>query len=128
MYHFPPPWSIALLPVAFPPTNLNFELGSSDILLTWTPPSPLGDTSGYRISFTGGGTSESVDVSGGNTNSYTLTGLIGEETYEISIVGISEHFFSERMEWDPITVVRKFVLGNKMSECERSHYNINGQI
>ena len=95
------------LPVAFPPTNLNFELNSSDILLSWSPPSPLGDTSGYRISFTGGSISDSVEVSGGDTNSHTLTGLTSGETYEISILGTSEHFFSDSVEWVTITVVRK---------------------
>ena len=96
------------LPVAFPPTNLNFELSSSDIHLTWTPPSPLGDTTGYRISFTGGGSSDSVDVSGGSTNSYTLTGVMSGETYEVSIVGTSEHFFSDNVKWDTIAVVCKW--------------------
>ena len=100
----------SVLPVAFPPTNLNFEVRSysSDILLTWTPPSPLGDTTGYRISFTGGGNSDSVDVSGGSTNSYTLTGVMSGETYEISIVGTSEHFFSDNVKWDTIAVVCKW--------------------
>ena len=64
-------------PVALAPTYLTFvvESDATTVLLTWTPPSPLGDTTGYRISFTGGGNSDSVDVSGGGTNSYTLTGL-----------------------------------------------------
>ena len=97
------------LPVAFLPSNLNFEVrsGSGDVQLTWTPPSPLEDTTGYRISFTGGN-SDSVDVSGGDTNSHTLTGLTSGETYEISIVGTSEHFFSDSMKWDTIEVVCKW--------------------
>ena len=62
--------------------------GPTSIRVTWTPPSPLGDTTGYRISYTGGGgSSDSVDVDGGNTNSHTLTGLINGETYTISVVG-----------------------------------------
>ena len=90
-----------------------YQLSSSDILLSWTPSSPLGDTTGYRISFTGGGTSGSVNLSGGDTNSYTLTlGLKRGDTYEISIVGTSEHFFSDSVEWDTITVGGKLVLGN----------------
>ena len=99
-------YDLSSLPVAFPPTNLHFEVRSysSDVLLTWTPPSPLGDTTGYRISFTGGGNSDSVDVSGGDTNSYTLTGLTRGEMYEMFIVGTSEHFFSDSVEWDTITV------------------------
>ena len=70
--------------------------GPTSIVVTWTPPSPLGDTTGYRISFTGGGNSDSVNVSGGDTNSYTLTtGLTNGETYTISIVGTSQHLLSD---------------------------------
>ena len=96
--------------VASAPTNLRFVVGSdaTTVLLSWTPPSPLGDTTGYRISFTGGGNSDSVDVSGGDTNNYTLTGLTSGGTYEVSIVGTSEHFFSDSVEWDTITVIRKW--------------------
>ena len=62
--------------------------GPTSIRVTWTPPSPLGDTNGYRISYTGrGGSNGSVDVDGGNTNSHTLMGLSNGETYTISIVG-----------------------------------------
>ena len=106
----PPLWSVSFLLVAFPPTNLNFEVrsDSSDIILTWTPPSPLENTTGYRISFTGGGSSDSVTVSGRDTSSYALTGLTMGETYDISIAGTSEHFFSDSVEWDTITVNRKW--------------------
>ena len=48
--------------------------------------------------------SGSVDVSGGDTNNYTLTGLASQETYEI-IVGTSEHFYSESVEWSTVTLV-----------------------
>ena len=63
--------------------------GPTSITMTWTPPSPLGDTTGYRISFTGGGRSYSETVGGGDTNSYTLTSLTNGETYIISIVATS---------------------------------------
>ena len=75
------------------------------VLLTWTPPDPLGDTTGYTISYTGGGSSGSETVSGGSTNSYTVTGLISGEMYGISIVGTSEHFFSESVDWETVTLV-----------------------
>ena len=96
--------------VASAPTNLRFEVGSdaTSVILTWTPPSPLGDTTGYRISFIGGGSSGSVNVSGGDTNSYILNGLKSGETYEVSIVGTSEHFFSDSVEWNTITVICKW--------------------
>ena len=43
---------------------------------------------------------DSVDVSGGSTNNYLLTGLQNGEHYTISIVAISEHFQSENMTVD----------------------------
>ena len=65
--------------------------GLTSIILTWTPPSPLGDTTGYRISFTGGGSSDSADVSGGDTNTFLMTDLVEQATYTVSIVGTSQH-------------------------------------
>ena len=72
---------------------------STSVLLSWTPPSPLGATTGYTISYSGGGSSDSVTVDGGSTNSHTLTGLSGGETYTISVAGTSDHFFSESVNW-----------------------------
>ena len=78
--------------------------GPTSTIVTWTPPSPLGDTTGYRISFTGGGSSESVDIIGGNSMSHTLTtGLTNGDTYTISIVGTSNVLPSETVTAD-ITV------------------------
>ena len=77
-------------PVASPPSGaMAVQTGPTSIRVTWTAPSPLGDTTGYRISYTGGGggSSGSVDVDGGNTNSHTLMGLTNGETYTISIMG-----------------------------------------
>ena len=66
---------------------MTVQTGPTSIRVTWTPPSPLGDTTGYRISYTGGGgNSDSVDVDGGNTNSHSLMGLTNGETYTISIM------------------------------------------
>ena len=60
--------------------------GPTSITVTWTPPNPLDGITGYRISFTGG---SDVDIDGGSTNSYTLTGLTNGQTYTISIVATS---------------------------------------
>ena len=83
MIYFPPD--------ASPPSDVTaVQTGPTSIIVTWTPPSPLGDTTGYRIPYTGrGGSSDSVDVDGGNTNSHTLMGLTNGDTYTISIVGTS---------------------------------------
>ena len=73
------------------------QTGPTSIRVTWTPPTPLGDTTGYRISYTGG-SSGSMDISGGSTDEYTLTGLQSGTTYTISIVATSEHFYSDALE------------------------------
>ena len=80
-----------------------FQDGPTSVRVTWTPPSPLGDTTGYKISFTGGGSSDSVDVSGGNSMNHNLTGLTNGDTYTISIVGTSNVLPSETVTAD-ITV------------------------
>ena len=75
--------------------------GLTSILVTWTPSS---GATGYRIDYSGGGSSDSETVSetvsGGDTNSHTLTGLTTGGTYFISIVAISHHFFSDSVSAD----------------------------
>ena len=84
----------------------------TSVLLTWTPPDPLGDTTGYTISYTGG---SDVDIDGGSTNTHTLTGLIRGEMYVISIVGTSEHISSESVKWSTVTLVPGKFLDRKMN-------------
>ena len=64
--------------------------GTTSVRVSWSPPSPLGDTTGYRISYSGG-SSGSVDVSDGSTNTHTLAGLVNGASYTISILGTSLH-------------------------------------
>ena len=71
--------------------------GLTSIRVSWSPPTPLGDTTGYRIYYSGGN-SDSVDVSGGSTDNYTLTGLVMRATYTISIEAISQHIPNGRAE------------------------------
>ena len=89
------------------------QTGPTSIRVTWTPPSPLGDTTSYRISYTGGGgSSDSVDVDGVNTNSHTLMGLTNGETYTISIMGISSFssvFTSAPVEAGTVALSKKAV-------------------
>ena len=82
---------IYFTPGPSPPSGaMAVQDGPTSIRVTWTPPSPLGVTTGYRISYTGGGgSSDSVDVDGGNTNSHTLMRLTNRETYTISIMSTS---------------------------------------
>ena len=62
----------------------------------WTPPNPLGDTTGYRIYYSGG-SSGNVSISGGSIDNHTVTGLQNGARYTISIVGISDHLPSGRI-------------------------------
>ena len=89
--------------MASAPTNLMaVQEGPTGIQLSWTPPTQ-GDTTGYRISYSGG-SSDSVDVSGGSTEKYLLTGLVTGTNYTIHIVGTSEHFCSDSVMFPNITL------------------------
>ena len=84
--------------MASAPTNLTaVQEGPTGIRVSWTPPTPLGDTTGYRIYYNGG-SNGSVDVSGGSTDNDILSGLQNGANYTISIVGTSVHFPSEEVE------------------------------
>ena len=86
-------------PVASAPTNLTaVQEDLTSIRVSWSPPTPLGDTTGYRIYYSDSDSSDSVDVSGGSTDNYTLTGLVMGATYTISIEATSQHFPSGRVE------------------------------
>ena len=87
-----------IVSVASAPTNLTaVQEGLTSIRVSWSPLTPLGNTTGYRISYSGG-SSGSVDVSGGSTDNYLLTGLVMGATYTISIVATSQHILSRRVE------------------------------
>ena len=83
-------------PVASAPTNLMaVQEGLTSIRVSWSPPTPLGDTTGYRIYYSDSDSSDSVDVSGGSTDNHLLTGLQNGDSYTISIVATSQHLPSE---------------------------------
>ena len=70
--------------------------GATSFRLTWIPPSPLGDTTGYIVSYSvTGGSSGSVNVAGGSTDSFTLNGLDSREGYTIFLIATSKHIPSE---------------------------------
>ena len=88
---------IILPPVASAHTNLTaVQEGPTNIRVSWSPPTPLGDTTGYRIYYSGG-SSGSEDVSDGSTDNYLLIGLQNGYIYTISIVATSQHFHSDTM-------------------------------
>ena len=98
--------------VASAPTNLMaVQEGPTSIIVSWSPPIPLGDTTGYRIYYNSDSdSSDSVDVSGGSTDSYMLTGLQNGDSYTISILATSEHFFSELSRVPTFTLGMEFIV------------------
>ena len=86
-----------LSPVASAPTGLTaVREGPTGIRVSWTPPTPLGDTTGYRIYYSGG-SSGSENVSDVSTDNLLLTGLQNGASYTISIVGTSNHLNSDHV-------------------------------
>ena len=86
-----------LSPVASAPTGLTaVQEGPTGIRVSWTPPTPLGDTTGYRIYYSGG-SSGSENVSDGSTDNLLLSGLQNGASYTISIVGTSNHLNSDHV-------------------------------
>ena len=74
--------------------------GLTSIRVSWSPPTPLGDTTGYRIYYSDGDSSDSVDISGGSTDNYLLTDLVMDTTYTVSIMALSNHIRSDAVEQD----------------------------
>ena len=91
---------LLLPPVASAPTSvMAVQEGLTSILVSWSPPTSLGDTTGYRIYYSGG-SSGSEDVSDGATDNYLLIGLQNGESYTISIIATSQHLPSDRVAVD----------------------------
>ena len=107
------------LTVASAPSDLTaVQTGPTSVLVSWSPPDPLGDTTGYRIDYTDGSSNDSVTVDGGSTDSHTLTSLQNGATYTISIVATSAGIPSE-------TVTTDMAVGLRKSELlELLQYNI----
>ena len=107
------------------PTDLTaVQEGLTGIQVSWTPPTPLGNTTGYRIYYSGGssgssgsgsgsgsggGSSGSVDVSGGFTDNHLLTGLQNGASYTVFIRGTSGHLSSDRVDYPNIIPLSEFL-------------------
>ena len=88
--------SLVLSSGASPPTNvMAVPTGLTSIRVSWNRSS---DATGYVISYTGGGSSGSVIVSGGSTDERVLTGLVNGGIYTISIMTTSTGFPSGSVE------------------------------
>ena len=79
--------SLVLSSGASPPTNvMAVQEGLTSIRVSWTQSS---DATGYIISYTGGGSSDSVDVDDGSTEERVLSNLVNGGIYTISIMATS---------------------------------------
>ena len=79
-------------PGASPPSGVTaVQDGPTSIDVSWTPPTPLGDTTGYIIYYTNDDDTDSgsVDIDDGSTEQHTLMNLQNGDTYTISIVAAS---------------------------------------
>ena len=89
--------------VASPPTDLTaVQAGPTSIDVSWTPPTPLGDTTGYIIYYTNDDNTDSVDIDGVSIDEYTLTDLQNGETYTISIIATSQHLPSDTVDGNSV--------------------------
>jgi hypothetical protein len=76
------------------PTNLTaLQKGLTSVQVSWTPPSPLGDTLGYRINHVSN-SSASMEIADGSTDTILLTQLQNRASYSISIIATSKHLSS----------------------------------
>ena len=62
--------------------------GPTNIRVSWSPPTPLGDTTGYRIYYSG---DSSSSVNATSNNEVLLNQLLMGGSYNISLVAISQH-------------------------------------
>ena len=100
------------------PTSLTaVQKGPTSIRVSWNPPSPLGETTGYRIYYNSDSDGDSEDVSGGSRKNYKLTGLQNGVMYTISIVGTSLHLPSDKVE--TTIYLGNGLLAHKL--CKRLH-------
>ena len=97
----------------------------SSIRVTWSPPFPLGITTGYTISYTGISSSSSggESIDGGASNSYTLTALNNGDNYTVSVFGTAAGVglpSPALVQAEPVslgkaeTIIRAIMLHNRM--------------
>ena len=80
-----------------PPTNVTYvQINATTLNVSWSPPTPLEDVTGYMIYYSGSdGYAGSMSILNGWTDSYLLTGLQTGVINSVSIVATSQHLPSE---------------------------------
>ena len=83
---------LVLIPGTSPPSDVTaVQTGITSIRVTWTASS---NATGYRIYYASDSDSGSETVSGRETVSHTLTGLVNRESYVISVAATSDQLSS----------------------------------
>ena len=81
--------------VAAPSNIVGTFISETEVTVNWLPPDQLDHVTGYRIHYTGSGSSQRIDVNGGSTSSYTLTGLRSDVSYVLTMATLSYYSSSE---------------------------------
>ena len=95
--------------VAPAPTNLTaVQEDLTSIRVSWSlPTKTLKEiATGYIITYSEGGSSDSVNVGGGFTDNYLLTGLVMKSTYTISLMATSHALFPSESVQTKITLCK----------------------
>ena len=100
--------------VELPTDIVVYQSVPNALQVSWTPPSPLGHATGYRIYYDGDdGSSGTLDVIGGSSRNQTLRGLSSSVSYTLSIVTLSFHLPSAVVQYqEPIPISKQ-----KMKIC-----------
>ena len=101
------------------PTNLTAEqVNSTAIRVSWIPPASGSTVTGYRIFYQTEGNQGSVDV-GASTTEYTITSLVVNDTYTITLVALSEHLPSAIVGPEIIIPGKTSVINGAVLDMER---------
>ena len=105
------------------------QKSSTSLKIDWTPPNPLGDTTGYRINYYSSVDGlnppviSTVPVLGGpKSTSFVVTGLSSGVYYYLAVEGLSDHFYSGKEQG----VFHLFYLGEGSSRCDWESGDLGG--
>ena len=111
---------LVLIPGTSPPSDVTaVQTGLTSITVTWTASS---DATGYRIHYTSDSDSGNVTVSGRETVTHTLTGLVNGESYVISVAATSDQLSSVAVAADATVSL------SKLYKWKIHFYEMNGDV
>ena len=96
--------------------------------MSWTPPTPLGDTTGYIIYYTNDDNTDSVVIDSGSTDEYTLSDLQNGETYTISIIATSQHLPSDTVDGNSVIIISRYRIHEHDNQCTPYTYTMWDRI